>query len=257
MSADYGAFLRCALRDRALVNWLLALLAGNLALVALHSAYFVCLRNGLDAWPRDPVFSLAANFGFAQLFNSAQTVLLIGLLLWLGAQTRAALYLALGAVFVLVLLDDALAVNQVLGRALVELLGLVDRPRLQAQSVAEMMVYGLIALPLAALLAAAYLRAGPAHRTAGRGFLSLLALLTFFATVMDLVHLAFIKSFSGSRLLLEVAEEGGEMLTLSLALLLALTLARQLPRAAPAQPMAMPALRAPSSYAPSRPMPAG
>jgi hypothetical protein len=64
----------------------------------------------------------------------------------------------------------------------------------------------------------------------------LLALLTFFATVMDLVHLAFIKSFSGSRLLLEVAEEGGEMLTLSLALLLVLTLVRQLPARIASEP---------------------
>jgi len=229
MSADYRALLRSALRDRALVRWLLALLAGNLLLVALHSAHFVCLRYGLEAWPRDPAFSLAANFGFAQLFNSMQTVLLIGLLSRLAARTREALYLTLSAVFVIVLLDDALALNQVLGEFLASALGLVDRPRLEAQSLAEMMVYGLLAVPLLAALAAAYLRARPAHRAAGRGFLFLLALLTFFATVMDLVHLAFIKSFSGSRLLLEVAEEGGEMLTLSLALLLALTLVRQLP----------------------------
>jgi hypothetical protein len=242
MSADYQALLRCALRDRALVGWLLALLVGNLVLVALHSAYFVCLRYGLDAWPRDPAFSLAANFGFAQLFNSVQTVLLIGLLFRLAAQTREALYLALGAVFVIVLLDDALAFNQVLGELLVSALGIVDRPRLKAQSMAEMMVYGLLALPLLAALAAAYLRARPAHRAGGRGFLTLLAVLTFFATVMDLVHLAFIKSFSGSRLLLEVVEEGGEMMAVSLALLLALTLARQLPLVVAPKSLALPAL---------------
>src|SRR5918995_2318452 len=107
MSADYPALLRCALRDRALMGWLLVLVAGNLVLVALHSAHFVCVRYGLEAWPRDPAFALAANFGFAQLFNSVQTMLLIGLLFWLAAQTREALYLALGAVFVIVLLDDA------------------------------------------------------------------------------------------------------------------------------------------------------
>ena len=70
----------------------------------------------------------------------------------------------------------------------------------------------------------------------------MLALLTFFATVMDLVHLAFIKSFSGSRLLLEVAEEGGEMMAVSLALLLALTLARQLPLVVAPKSLALPAL---------------
>jgi hypothetical protein len=242
MSADYQALLRRASRDPALMRWLLALLAGNLVLIALHSAYFVCLRYGLEAWPRDPVFSLAANFGFAQLFNSVQTVLLIALLFRLAAQTREALYLTLGAVFLIVLLDDALAFNQVLGEILVSALGLVDRPRLEAQSLAEMMVYGLLAIPLLGVLAAAYLRARPAHRSAGRGFLVLLGLLTFFATVMDLVHLAFIKSFSGSRLLLEVAEEGGEMVTLSLALMLALTLGRQLPLVVSPKPVAIPAL---------------
>ena len=88
MSADYKTLLRCALRDQALVGWLLALLTGNLVLVALHSAHFVCLRYGIEAWPRDPAFTLSANFGFAQLFNSAQTALLIGLLFRLAAQTR-------------------------------------------------------------------------------------------------------------------------------------------------------------------------
>ena len=118
--------------------------------------------------------------------------------------------------------------NQLLGEPLAGVLGLVDRPRLEAQSVAEMMVYGVLALPLLGMLATAFLRAPAEHRRAGAGFVLLLALLAFFATVMDLVHLAFIKSFFGSRLLLEVVEEGGEMLTLSLALMLALILSRQL-----------------------------
>ena len=208
---------------------LLVVLAINLVLVALHGAYFVCLRYGLDSWPRDPLFSLDSNTGLAQLFSSGQTVLLIVLLLRLGAQTRTALYPALAAVFLFVLLDDALALNQLLGEPLAGALGLVDRPRLEAQSVAEMMVYGVLALPLLGMLAAAFLRAPAEHRRAGAGFVLLLALLAFFATVMDLVHLAFIKSFFGSRLLLEVVEEGGEMLTLSLALMLALIVSRQLP----------------------------
>ena len=89
-----------------------------------------------------------------------------------------------------------------------------------------MLVYGALAIPVSALLGVGWLRAGPRHRRAGAGFLGLLALLAFFATAMDLVHLAFIKSFSGSRLVLELIEEGGEMVTLSAALLLALALAR-------------------------------
>jgi hypothetical protein len=210
----------------------LALLAANLVLVVLHGAYFVCLRYGIEAWPRDPIFSLDYNAGFAQAFNSAQTLLLVATLLWLAQRTRASLYLALGAVFFIVLLDDALAVNQLLGRPLVEALGLVDRPRLLAQSLAEMLVYLALAIPVVALLATGWLRACPRHRRAGAGFLGLLALLAFFATAMDLVHLAFIKSFFGSRLVLELLEEGGEMVTLSAALLFALGLARRLPQAA-------------------------
>jgi hypothetical protein len=226
------------LEDHTLLGSTLALLAANLVLVLLHSAYFFCLRNGLDAWPRDPIFSLNSNAGFAQAFNSAQTLALIALLLALAQRTREMLYLALAAVFVLVLLDDALALNQVLGAPLAGLLGLVDRPRLLAQSMAEMLVYAALGLPVLTLLCSGWRRAGPLHRRAGAGFLLLLGLLTFFATVMDLVHLAFIKSFRGSRLILEVAEEGGEMVTISAALLLALALARRLPptRAAAALP---------------------
>jgi hypothetical protein len=223
----------CRLRDRTLALCGLVLLAVNLVLALLHGAYFICLRYGLDAWPRDPLFSLSSNAGLAQAFNSAQTLLLIAVLLGLAQRTRELLYLALGAVFVLVLLDDALALNQLLGAPLAGALGLVDRPRLLAQSLAEMLVYGALALPVVALLGIGWRRARPPHRRAGAGFLALLALLAFFATVMDLIHLAFIKSFFGSRLVLEVAEEGGEMVTLSAALLLALALARHLPANAP------------------------
>jgi hypothetical protein len=46
---------------------------------------------------------------------------------------------------------------------------------------------------------------------------------------MDLVHLAFINSFYASQLVLEVAEEGGELLCQTLALMLALTLVRTPP----------------------------
>jgi hypothetical protein len=221
------------LQDRTLMLCGLVLLGANLVLGLLHGAHFICLRYGIEAWPRDPLFSLSSNAGFAQAFNSAQTLLLIAVLLGLAQRTRELLYVALSAAFVVVLLEDALAVNQLLGAPLASALGLVDRPRLLAQSLAEMLVYGALALPLVALLGTGWRRAGPTHRRAGAGFLGLLALLAFFATVMDLVHLAFIKSFFGSRLVLELIEEGGEMVTLSAALLLALALARPRPAGAP------------------------
>ena len=218
--------LKSLAQDRKLVLSALLLLASNLGLALLHSGYWVCLRYGLDAWPRDPVFSLDCNTGFAQAFNSGQTLLLIALLFGLAQRTRELLYLALGGVFILVLLDDALALNQLLGSPLVGALGLIDHPRLLAQSLAEMLVYGALAVPVLSLLGFGWLHADPVHRRAGAAFFALLGLLTFCATVMDLVHLAFIKSFRGSRLVLELLEEGGEMATLSAALLLALALTR-------------------------------
>jgi hypothetical protein len=233
MATRYGLLLKKALTDPTLLSWLLGLLACNLLLVVLHAAHYVCVRHGLDAWPRDPRFSLDSNVGFAQLFSSIQTLLLIGLLLQLARRTRETLYLALAAVFLFVLIDDGLAVNQVLGALVVPALGLVDLPRIKAESLGEMVVYGLVAVPLLATVAVTFARATPEHRAAGLGFLSLLALLTFFATVMDLVHLAFINSFRASQLVLEVTEEGGEMLTESLALMLALTLVRRPPAIAP------------------------
>jgi hypothetical protein len=220
------------LSDRALPRWLFGLLACNLVLIVLHTGYYYCVRHGLDAWPRDPRFSLASNVGLAQLFSSAQTVLLSLLLLQLARRTRERLYLALGAIFLIVLVDDAFAVNQMLGELVVPAFGLVDLPRIKAESLAEMLIYALVAAPLLGMVALAYARGAPEHRAAGLGFLALLAALTFFATAMDLVHLAFIKSFYASQLVLEVAEEGGEMLTQSLALMLALTLVRRPPGAA-------------------------
>ncbi len=225
--------LKRTLTDPALVRWLLGLLACNLVLIVLHAGYYYCVRHGLDAWPRDPRFSLDSNVGVGQLFSSAQTLLLIGLLLQLARQTREVLYLAFGAIFLVVLVDDAFAVNQVLGTLAVQAFGLVDLPRIEAQSLGEMAVYALVAVPLLGMVAAAYARGAPEHREAGLGFLTLLMALTFFATVMDLVHLAFINSFYASQLVLEVAEEGGEMLSESLALMLALTLVRKPPAGAP------------------------
>ncbi len=227
MANRYAVLLKNALSEPGLICWLFGLLAGNVLLIVLHTAYYVCVRHGLDAWPGNPRFSLDSNVGFAQLFSSAQTLLLIGLLAQLARQTREILYLAFGAIFLLVLVDDAFAVNQAIGGLVVPALGLVDLPRVKAESLGEMMVYALVALPLLGMVAAACVKGAPEHRAAGIGFLLLLALLAFFATVMDLVHLAFINSFYASQLVLEVIEEGGEMLTQSLALMLALTLLRR------------------------------
>ncbi len=229
MATSYGILLRKSLTDATLLRWLLGLLACNLLLIALHGAWYVCVRHGLDLWPRDPRFSLESNVGFGQLFSSAQTLLLIGLLLRLARRTRETLYLAFGVIFLIVLVDDAFAVNQVLGRLVVQALGLVDHPRIKAESIGEMMVYGMVAVPLLGMVAASCARGTPEHRVAGLGFLALLVVLTFFATVMDLVHLAFINSFYASQLVLAVAEEGGEMLAQSLTLMLALTLVRRPP----------------------------
>ncbi len=215
------------------MRWLLGLLACNLLLIVLHGAYYVCVRHGLDAWPRDPRFSLDSNVGFGQLFSSAQTLLLIGLLVRLAWRTREMLYLVFGVIFLIVLVDDAFAVNQVLGRLVVPALGLVDLPRVKAESLGEMIAYALVAAPLLALVAGACARGTPEHRAAGLGFLALVIMLAFFATVMDLVHLAFINSFYASQLVLEVTEEGGEMLAQSLALMLALTLDRRPPGRVP------------------------
>jgi hypothetical protein len=202
----------------------LALLVVSLGLVLLHTGYYYCRRHAIDAWLRDPICSLDSNTGFAQAFTSAQTLLLIGLLLRTAGRTREVVYAALAGVFVLVLLDDALAINQWLGGPLVRLLGLVDHPRLLAQSLAEMMVYAALGVPVVALLGTSWRRAAPVHRRLGAAFILLIGVLAFFATAMDLVHLAFIKSFYASPLVLEVAEEGGEMATLSAALLLALAI---------------------------------
>lgn len=229
MAKRYAVMLMRMMSDAALVRWVLGLGACNLVLIGLHAAYYYCVRHGLELWPRDPRFSLDSNVGLGQLFSSAQTLLLIGLLVQLARQTRETLYLAFGAIFLIVLVDDAFALNQVLGGIVVPALGIVDLPGIKAESVGEMVVYALVAAPLLAVVAAAFARAAPGHRAAGMGFLSLLIMLTFFATVMDLVHLAFINSFYASQLVLEVAEEGGEMLAQSLALLLALALVRRPP----------------------------
>ncbi len=231
MTRGYGLIIKQFASDRALLRWLCGLLACNLLLVVLHTGYWYCRRHGLDAWPGNPRFSLDSNVGPAQLFSSFQTVLVTLLLLQLAHRTWELLYLALGAIFLIVLVDDAFAVNQALGELIVPALGLVDLPRVKAESMAEMLAYALVAVPLLAMVALAYARGAPEHRAAGLGFLALLGLLTFFATVMDLVHLAFIKSFYASQLVLEVAEEGGEMLAQSLALMLALTLVRRPPGA--------------------------
>ncbi len=226
MAKRYAFLLKRALTDPWLLCWLLGLVAGNVLLIVLDAAHYFCVRRGLDAWPCDPRFSMESNVGVAQLFSSAQTLLLIGLLVHLARQTREAIYLAFGAIYVFVLVDDAVGVNQVLGGFLVPALGLVDLPRVKAESLGEIMVYGLVAVPLLGMVAVAWARGAPQHRAAGVGFLLLLALLAFFAIVMDLVHLAFINSFHHSLLVLEVVEEGGESLTESLTLLLALTLVR-------------------------------
>ena len=178
---------------------------------------------------------LTTDGGHPELFGYAQTLLLVVLFVRLLRWTRQPIYLVLGLIFLVVLLDDALQLHEVAGVYLSEELGLPKLFGVRRRDVGEVVAYGILGAVTLPLLVYGLFRSRAEHRGNGLAFMIPLGGLAFCAIGVDLVYRMLKDLFKAAGVLIDAIEDGGELVTITLGCLLALGALRLYrPQAAPA-----------------------
>lgn len=214
--------------DRAAMTVLRVLMLANALFALLHALRFGLLWLGAEPdgpWTHDRL-SLGMEWGYAEILKYCQTLALVGLLAATARRSRERLYGCWAAVFLLVAIDDALAIHQQFGSLLATLVPLPPRLGLRPANLGEVTVWLGGALGVVALLTFGFRRTAAAHREIGWYFAWLFGLLLFFGVAVDVVHSLMSGTFFGASLLLELIEDGGEMISISLACALAVAVWR-------------------------------
>ena len=172
-------------------------------------------------------FSLTSDHSIPEWFNYAQTSLVVVLLAWLARSTREWVYAAFTLVFAVVLLDDSLEIHESVGKYFVRLLDIRPILGLYPKDVGEVIAWAIIGSLVAPLVVWALARSSRAHRGNGLALLLSFGVLLICAVGVDQLYSNFRYSFFGSGNLLDIAEDGGEMIAITTACALTLAVVRE------------------------------
>lgn len=189
---------------------LLALLiATDFGFMLMHSAFKLKLVS-------NPYFLITKDFGFGEVFMYIKEFWIMGLLLSLWWVRRFSMYLAWAAVYLYLLADDSLQIHEGLGGWLVATFNIQSAYGLRGQDFGELLVTAGFGMILFCLLAVGFWFA---DRTARRETFVLLVLtggIGFFGVVVDMLHSAAPSGWV--YWIFGLAEDGGEMVLMSLVL---------------------------------------
>jgi hypothetical protein len=205
-----------------------AILATNILLISIHillsfASYFEIYRDTLF----DRSLLVTTEGGYPEIFNYLQLAVLAWLMLHVFVRTRQAIYAALGVLFLLALGEDALQLHERVGRYAASI-DLPAPPSLGAMHFGELLHWlGIGTLSVVALVYG-LVASSAEDRKVGAVFVSLIFMLGFFAAVLDATNIVLRDRFFGAGFVLGIAEDGGEMLTIALAVGAAVLLYRHL-----------------------------
>jgi hypothetical protein len=195
----------------------------NIAFILLHIYSAAGFGEG---WTGN--YRLHIDRGFAELFNYVQ-VAACGILLYrCFFKSGDWVYFAWALVFTFVVLDDSLLIHERVGTLLDTRLGLPALPGLRTKDTGELLVWGAAGALLVPILVLGF-RSSKREAIEFGGVMTLIfALLGFFAVIVDMLHMAAAPRSRSADDILTVVEDGGEMLSLGLALAFSLLLHRHL-----------------------------
>lgn len=209
-------------RRRPDLALLLVLLLVDFGFVVLHGLVGLHLIS-------DRAFTLTRDRGYAELFQYGKELTLTVLLAYLGRRERSPLFAVWAVLFGYVLLDDSLTIHERLGAAIATGRGWPPLFGLRSVDLGELVVLGVAGGILLLAMATAYRRAAPEPRSFSRVLLLCLGALAFFAVVVDLLH-QWAFEIRWLRIGLDVVEEAGEHVVMSLAVWLTVMAVTRGPR---------------------------
>ena len=181
-------------------------------------------------------WSLGQDGGYAELYGYGKAVVAVVLLLVLYRRRRQPVYLAWAAMFLVIILDDALQLHERGGSRLAQSAGLPDLV-VEATNLGELIVWALFAVPLVPLVMVCYQRSDAHAQALSQVLAVFVAILVLFAVFVDVVHVTLT---GHAAWIVGTVEDGGELVVMSFVVLS--VLAAPLPEPAPSRP----AIRMPS-----------
>jgi hypothetical protein len=215
---EAGDELRLLIGAPAFPRLLAVLLLVDAALILLHVLHE--LRDmeviGGRAWLASQLLLLSEDRGYGEIWGYAKALAATAGLLALCWRSRAPVFGALGFTFAVIVLDDSLMIHEVFGHRLATALAFEPSFGLEAQDLGELMVWAMLGVVVVAALAVGFWRSNRRARATAAIYFGFFAALVFFAVGVDMLHIALSDAFPGAHRLWPLAEEGGELVTLSL-----------------------------------------
>jgi len=185
----------------------IGLLAADAVMIVLHVIQWISPIA-------DRGFSLGDDRGIAEALQYAKLFALVGILASVYRSRREPIFASLLFLFGYLLADDALILHEKAGALLAARLGLAPAFGLRSIDFGEMLYAVSVGILLLGQFAVAYRATAPSARKDGRVFFVLILLLGCCGVGFDALHSLALDTPLGP--LLEMFEDGGEMIVVSL-----------------------------------------
>jgi len=195
---------------------LLAFLAWDAIAIAIHTAYGLAVHGNPQLnWP--DFFNIGRDWSAGELGNYVKWSLIVFALFLAYSRVRAPGYLALAVVFLICLLDDSLQFHERGATALISL-SLISDTYGQAQGeIGELIVWSVLGAICVGIMGWGWAASNANERRKIWPALILFLGIFFCAVILDVLHtVVVIRSMIAG--LLGLAEDGGEMVVLTLLL---------------------------------------
>jgi hypothetical protein len=197
-------------RDDHASSFLLLLLSADFAFIV---AYFFHVHTSIfDIY----LFSLTIDRSYSEIFQYVKEFWIVLLILAVLVKTKEIGYLSWAIVFTYMLMDDAFFIHEQLGGKIADNLDITSFWGLETQDLGELAAIGVPTVLTIGLVCIFYSRGSTRFRANTRDLLIFLLLFAFFAVFIDVFHASVDLGWRGN-FVLDVLEDGGEMITISLA----------------------------------------
>lgn len=226
VAGEARRLFRCYATDRPLRRVLIAMMLAFSVVIVLHTLHYFAPKLDLDTGrPLVRMMSLNEEWGYGEIYAHLLCLIFVAVMIRHYARTRQRIYVALAAIFALILIDDSLQIHERIGRFLMSMTALASIPQ-PAIDIGQIAAFGILGVLVLAILCYGFRHSGGESARVGALLIFILCGLGFFAVMVDPLHDALEHRFAGAHLLLTVAEDGGEILMLIVACAVAFAVGR-------------------------------
>jgi len=190
-------------------------------------------------WDVSSSWSVTHDRGYPELFMYVQEIMLVVLCLVLWKRTRQFFGLVWACIFIFLFLDDAFRLHENLGGVFAEWSQIERRGTMRGQDYGELLVWSPFIVLFALMTLLAHFKSEPRYRVFLWGLYVLAGLLLGLGVGVDILSRVY--NFWGHTNIISIAEDGGEMVVVSMMVVWLLYWVGRVPADQAAAPVAPPA----------------